>query len=463
MTLPNVQSRSFRWLCAASLSVISLVTNPGCDTVRDTAHDTIDAVLPAPAKPIRKEVDLVRKEPDIRVRVARQLSEQRISGPDRFVIRSSTGASSIAYAPAVVRGPIKVSSSSRGIRITDASGAAKEWGFGSDLDILVSDGSPQGAVETPGESMRIDTRLIPGYLTIKPAWSTDADHFDMVATMPIESYLPGVLSKELLKDWPRQTFEAQAVAARTYALEERLRARNASKPVDVEDTIADQVFGGGTSLGVAIEAAHATRGWVLTENGRFIRAYFCSQCGGRPASASAAWSARGAPEFNQFKCLQGKQRPIFCQSAPLYRWNVTRSADDWNKRLRAWGRSKSRDIANLSRTRRIEIKDRNDALRPTVFLITDDKSHEFTLAPEELREAANYPASGLLPITRENRLNSADVDITIHSNEVRISGRGFGHGVGMCQWCAKGMGNAGLDWRSMVEQFYPGVEVRKLY
>jgi stage II sporulation protein D len=44
-----------------------------------------------------------------------------------------------------------------------------------------------------------------------------------------------------------------------------------------------------------------------------------------------------------------------------------------------------------------------------------------------------------------------------------IGGRGFGHGVGMCQWCAKGMAESGMDWHTMITTFYPGIEIQKAY
>jgi SpoIID/LytB domain protein len=117
----------------------------------------------------------------------------------------------------------------------------------------------------------------------------------------------------------------------------------------------------------------------------------------------------------------------------------------------------------LTRVRSIEARDRNEAGRPDTYSIVTDTGREYAMAPEELREAANWSVSGLEPITRENRFHSGDVEVIVRADSVRIIGRGFGHGVGMCQWCAKGMADSGMDWRSMIEQFYPGVDVRKMY
>jgi stage II sporulation protein D len=85
------------------------------------------------------------------------------------------------------------------------------------------------------------------------------------------------------------------------------------------------------------------------------------------------------------------------------------------------------------------------------------------LSAEELREACNEAVSGLAPITRENRVHSGDLTVRVWASEVEISGRGWGHAVGMCQWCAKGFADLGWDWRKMIGTFYPESSVEKAY
>jgi len=53
--------------------------------------------------------------------------------------------------------------------------------------------------------------------------------------------------------------------------------------------------------------------------------------------------------------------------------------------------------------------------------------------------------------------------IEVWADTVRIRGRGFGHGVGMCQWCAKGMVERGKKWQQCVRAFYPGCSIRRAY
>lgn len=431
----------------------------GCETVKSTVNSTMEAMTPA--KPGRSEVERLSTEPELRVRVARQSTGFTLQGPQEFIVRGAGGAGRVG--PATLSGPLSVTSGAKGIVTVDGSGEERAWGFGLDVEVLAGDGTPDGTAERPGESIRLDGRPLPGYVTLRSAWGENPARIDVMVTIPIEAYLPGVLAKELLKGWPRQTFEAQAVASRTYALQERTRARAAGKLTDVEDTTADQVFGGTGSTIVSVEAVRATRGWVLTENGSLIRAYFSSQCGGRPASAEHAWTAGEPTPFNKAGPLQASKRAFYCQPSPLHRWTQTRTAEDVTKRLKAWGKGKGRDVGELTKLRRIVAGDVNEAGRPNVYTVVSESEREYELAPEELREALNWPVPGLAPIGRENRVHSGDIEVSVVARDVRIVGRGFGHGVGMCQWCAKGMGDAGRDWRTMVELFYPRAEVRKLY
>lgn len=400
-------------------------------------------------------------EPEVRVRVAGGVTKKQIEGPGRMVLRVVSN--DPAQRPRQVPSPVTVVSGPNGIEITDGSKAAHRFPFGTDVEIAGADAGANGKLTSGSESVKVGGVSYPGFVVIHPAWSTNPGSYDIVVSMPVESYLPGVLSHELFKEWPRQTFECQAVAARTYALHERARARAEGKAYDVEDTTQDQVYGGVTTAPKPNEAAVATRGLVLTSNGKLIRAYYSSACGGRPNSAAKVWPTGAGYEFNLLPPLQGAPRQHYCQGSRFYRWEVTRTDDDVSRRLRAWGKGAKHEVAGLSRVRSVEVEERNKAERPVVFKVRDDRGREFHLTSEELRNGLNQVVTGLAPITNENRVNSGDVEVEVYATQVRIRGRGWGHGVGMCQWCAKGMADAGLDWRSMIKDFYPGAEVVKAY
>ncbi len=443
-----VWSRARRGVIGGAVAAASLALFlGGCETI----HGLVDgggAERGAPAATFGSE-------PEIRVRVMRDQRHLDVVGPRAIVVRPLGGAAAASLAS-----PVKVDVTQTGLILKDGAGKTQTYPMGTAVELLpIQPAAGQVAV---GESMLINGKPYPGIVQLRIK-SAASPTFDVVMDMPVELYLPGVLEKELFKDWPRQAFEAQAVAARTYALFERERARAASKPFDVEATDADQVFGGSARNVRAIEAVRMTRGQVITSGGKLIRAYFSSQCGGRPASAATAWSLNEQNAFNRDPALQAAKRDHYCQSSRLYRWTVTRPDDDLSRRLREYGKVTGGDYAKLTRLRAVEVASRNKADRPERYRLLDAGGSSYLISPEELRVGCNYTVSDLPPVTAENRVNSGDLEISVWATQVRITGRGFGHGVGMCQYCAKGMADARMDWPNMIRAFFPGASVTKAY
>ena len=439
------------------MGAVGLVSGlTGCQSVQDIklpALSTRTTIGPTVA-------GTYKQEPDIRVRVSKGVSSTTIAGPSRVIIRKAGVGSGT---PEYVATPITITSGSKGVRVVDVEKRTREWGFGTDIEVVVGDGTADGLPRTPEQSLRVDKTPYPGFITIRPSWSGNAGSFDVIIAMGVESYIPGVLTHELFKDWPRQSYEAQAVAARTYALHERWRARNESRAFDVEDTEADQVFGGMTTANKALEATRVTRGQVITERGQLVRSYYSSTCGGRPASAVGAWAEDDAKPFNKAEALQGKPREHGCQNATFYRWSQTRSDDDVSRRMRAWGRINKHEIAEVGRVRQIETGELNDADRANTYRVTDETGKRYTLTAEELRMSVNQPIPDAAPITPENRVRSGDAQVDVFANQITFTGRGWGHGIGMCQWCSKGFADLGWDWRKMIRTFYPEAIVEKAY
>ncbi|MFG1927998.1 SpoIID/LytB domain-containing protein [Cryptosporangium sp. NPDC048952] len=107
-----------------------------------------------------------------------------------------------------------------------------------------------------------------------------------VATMPLDTYLKGVVASEMPSSWPAAALQAQTIAARTYAAAKI----TASRYYDVVDTQANQCWDGALSETAATNAAiAATVGKVLTVNGKVISAEFSSDSGGYTASGGVAY------------------------------------------------------------------------------------------------------------------------------------------------------------------------------
>ncbi|GJM19872.1 MAG: cell division protein [Phycisphaeraceae bacterium] len=317
-----------------------------------------------------------------------------------------------------------------------------------------------------GGTLMLDGAAIPGTFTIEPRReSTDAGAgvFDVIAEMSVENYLPGVVAKELYPSWPLATFQAQAICARSYALHERARARRAGRSYDVESTTQDQVFGGATDLAVAHDAVTSTRGQVLTYRGEVLRAYYSSTSGGRAASAADTWPTGPGYEFNTLAPLQAAPREYADEASPAHRWERQRRTARLSLRLRRYGEENGKSVKNIGTIAVIAPTSHNAVGRPTRYTVRDNHGREFVLKAEELRLACNWPVPGVPDITAKQRVRSGDLTARVEGDVTVIEGRGFGHGVGLCQYSAAGFAAKGWAYRDIVLHFYPGAELERIY
>jgi stage II sporulation protein D len=314
--------------------------------------------------------------------------------------------------------------------------------------------------------------------------------FDIIEYVGLETYLPGVVCKELFSDWNLRTYQVQAIAARTYAIHERLRSMAAGKVFDVESTQRDQVYGGATESSVALEGVKSTRGMIVEYNGTVLRTYYSSTCGGRVASARDTWPTGKGFEFNLAAPLQAKPREFACQRSPLFTWTVERERAELVQRIKAFGVKNGYAVRNMTDLVDIKATKFNEVGRAQEYRLVQPDGKWWTLKAEELRIACNTEPTGpkagdefsdvvpgsigaapakmedlraLPPITRKSRVNSGDMEFAFNGSQVLIKGRGFGHGVGMCQYCAKGFSEQGYSAPKILEIFYPGAKVVKAY
>jgi stage II sporulation protein D len=318
----------------------------------------------------------------------------------------------------------------------------------------------------------------PGRIWLVPRSELAAPAFDVIEHVGLEKYLVGVVAKELYPNWPKEAFKVQAVCARTYALHERSRGQLKRREYDVEGTTRDQAYAGATTNRTAIDAVNATRGVVLSYQGEVLRAYYSSTCGGRTASAADTWPTSVGYEYNLAPPIQAHERECLCQSSPTYRWTVTRSADDLARRIRAFGEANQQMVRQIAGIYGLEVLEAAPTGRPRLYKLIEPGGKWYRIKAEDLRVACNTPVSGLPAITSKTRVNSGDVEFKVTrpagsqrlsgqallaATTVEISGRGFGHGVGMCQYCTRAMALRGDQWQKMLGVFYPGAEVVKAY
>lgn len=254
---------------------------------------------------------------------------------------------------------------------------------------------------------------------------------DVIESLSLEDYLYGVLPAEMSQNWPMEALKAQAVASRTYALKQM----NPQQDYDVTDGVEAQVYGGINGVNPKIrKAVNSTRGQVLTYRGKLITAFFHSCCGGHTASASAAW---GEPVVRPLKGV----RDPYCRHSSHYSWEYFVADSDLLRLVQAAG-------STALRVREIRSYRKDGSGRTLTFRVWTDKGSFLLKASDVRRRFGTFDFKSTL-ITRIRKVKGG----------YEFYGRGWGHGVGMCQDGAKVMALRGRNYKRILHFYYPGAVI----
>jgi len=381
------------------------------------------------------------------VRIVRQAPHVALDGVGQLI---ATVAGREAGATRTFTPPLEISAVDDRLRVVDAKGDV--WLTPTRTAIVLRSASD--------EPIRVQDSPIAGDLLIQPH---DADSLDVIERTTIERYLPGVLAAELYPSWSEASYRAQAVAARSYALHERARRRALGSSFDIEGSTRDQAYAGASASPTAQRAVERTHGVALTYQGRILRAYYSSTCGGHPASAADTWPTGPGFSFNLAPPIQASPRHHYCEFSPRYRWRATRDRARLAQRIAAFGRARDLGVKNLDGLTHMAPIERNDAGRPAEYGIYDRDGKRWRLSAEQLRLALNASSEQMDEPASDQRAFSGDVRVRMVGDEAIIDGRGFGHGVGMCQFGAEGLARDGAGMFEILRFFYPGAEIERVY
>ena len=289
---------------------------------------------------------------------------------------------------------------------------------------------------------------------LKLAINAGSDSFDVVNLVPLEPYLAGVVGAEMPDYWEPMALRAQTVAARTYCL--YIKKRFGSRRTwDVRPTAAHQVY-----LGVAAESAqiwdavYKTFGQVLvcsrpdgTED--IFPAYYSSTCGGYTENSKYVFG-------DSFEPLVGVPCP-YCKDVAkpkFFFWMAQfDKADVTSRLLQRYPKLKQLgEVTNITPARQSNYAGFS---RLTLVKLLGSTGKSDFLRAEDLRLTID-PTGGKLRSTICRIINMGD-------KWAFLSGRGYGHGVGMCQCGAQGMARQGKTAREILLYYYPGSKIVSIY
>jgi stage II sporulation protein D len=283
----------------------------------------------------------------------------------------------------------------------------------------------------------------------------------LVNILPMETYLRGVVPWEIGRPEPEAlaAAKAQAVAARTYAYAHL----GHWEPLgfDAYDSVSDQVYRGLTGVhSVTDRAIRETEGVVATYGGKLIRAYYSSTCGGHGSTLEDVWTREPAEYLSGRR--DGKQ-VSWCAESPHFRWTEAWSAHELGEIVRKNLPAEldpSLDADSIGSLKDLQVLERDRSGRVQRLRIITDRA-SFDLWGDRIRWV-------LRPLSGFEILRSTLFELElIHRDDalvaVRLLGGGNGHGVGMCQTGALGMARHGYDYKEILRQYYPDVELQKIW
>lgn len=297
---------------------------------------------------------------------------------------------------------------------------------------------------------------------------------EVVNNVELEDYLDGLVNAEFSSRWSEEAVSAQVVAARTYALYQIrwAREKNPSQHYDVDASVNDQVYDGSFREDhLASRLVDRSRGMVLlspVKNPKLpyrfepIKAFYHSTCGGHTELPQNVWGQN----------YLGFNRPVqctFCKRSPAYQWELELSSSEISNALKLRASSHEGNPMAVFRWPRIwKTILSQGKLISVVSEAQQSLGRNSQIKTEWEWKGQKYclklPAAKFRDWLGNARIKSTAFNVDLQPNgSWYFQGRGNGHGVGMCQWGAKTMGERGYKMASILKHYYPDAILRKLW
>ncbi len=273
----------------------------------------------------------------------------------------------------------------------------------------------------------------------------------VINVINLEEYLKGVLPSEMpigKGETNLEALKAFAICARTYSL---MKMNVNQDDFDLHVDVRDQVYGGADNEKVlSNRAVDETAGQVLYFNGNLATTFYHSTCGGETENSKNVFTS------SELTYLSGVEdgSPPYCSISPRFNWTERYTRKEIIKRL-----SSTRLVKPDSELENLEIKSRFDSGRVNELEITVIENEE----QKKVSVFGNNIRSIIRTADNKSILFSSMFELSIAGNEIIISGKGYGHGVGLCQYGSIGMCQSGKNFSEIIFHYFPGTEIINIY
>jgi len=283
--------------------------------------------------------------------------------------------------------------------------------------------------------------------------SKTSDSCDVVHETDMDSYISGLLAKEMNSNWPIEALKAQAVAARSYALN-KMKTGQVKKEAgfetyyDLESSEKHQVSGSFFDVNRNTrDAAFNTSGEVLVNShGKISPVFFHAKCGGRTLKPAQVWQTK-VDSYTSVKCP-------FCHKHGEKGYHHKLTLPKMKKFIQ-WAIRKghlSQNIAaKLKKPFRL-VKDKKFNRRINFYLGSYNYSFKKTLLRRYFGRFIVPSNNFVIKLVKKGRLAHFSLD-----------GEGLGHGVGMCQLGALDLAQKGWGYKKILSHYFPNHILKKVY
>lgn len=278
----------------------------------------------------------------------------------------------------------------------------------------------------------LPTRYYPDQISIM----AESGQLKILNTTDFEVYISGVVGAEMNFDEP-DALKAQAVIARTYA--RWLLNQNSDSSYDILDHTLNQVYKGVFPNNPEYKTAtRQTTDQILTYDDRPILAAYSSTCGGITSSNKGFWEGRDLPYLN--RVADGGA----CQLSPHYQWTFAVKSEKFFSKINEYTGGNWQSVITGE-------KDSSGRWK-SMYVQTADSEEPMNISGVSFRQIVNA-------VFGSYALKSMRFTLEYRANEVIFDGKGMGHGIGLCQWGAKGLARSGWNYAEILKFYYSGVEL----
>lgn len=309
-----------------------------------------------------------------------------------------------------------------------------------------------------------DDRCYRGEITLLPA----EKGLTIINLVNLEEYLYSVVPSEMPSSWPPSALEAQAIAARSYALANI--GRYSARGFDLLGSVLSAEYKGvKNETGSCVKAVNATRGMIMEYNGRPVSAFFHANSGGHTETNETVWGGAALPYLQAVPDLITPQHTLLSpydltellstrietyssnprySSSAAFRWRLMISREEIEARLQF-----PKDLGSIVSITTIG---RGNSGRVKKVLIKGTTGEYLLTGDLNIRTKLGGLRSTLFTI--QPKLGVGGLP-----EYFLFTGAGWGHGVGMCQSGAAGMAAGGHNYQEILLHYYPGVKITRLY